>query len=386
MANLLDYLLTQGHQMVADFPINDLDRACLNELAYLPYQEHLPADVDWSVPQFLSDLAGQVNEDDLSFNFLVTAERVALLKAILEAPRFSGLRLGHYVNQISQAYEYQFAAMVWEWPEANHRQLVFRGTDDSLIGWKEDFNMSYRRTIPAQQFALSYLSDYLRDKPYPLVVSGHSKGGNLALYATAFLPEQLQAYIQSVYVYDAPGLHQSVLESSGYQTMRERVVGFRPEESIVGVMLGSDLSYQTVASQGKGMGQHDMSNWQVAEGSFEFVEGLSALSRSLEKTFDEWLNSHSQEDLKLFFDTCFDLFFDAGIDSINDLSQDTSQALKQLLGTINQLDKRQRDFLLTTVGQLLASYRKHALETTWQDRTAAFSAFLEKWQSSEDNS
>lgn len=241
--------------------------------------------------------------------------------------------------------------------------------------------MSYQRRIPAQQLALAYLKTYLEEGAGTVVVSGHSKGGNLALYASSFLPLDLQERLMSVHIYDAPGLHESVVGSLGYQGLKPKVVAFRPREAIIGVMLGSDLTYQTVASLGKGMEQHDMSNWQVAGDTFVAVDGLSDLSLSLEKTFDDWLTTHSSRDLKLFFDTCFDLFFDAGIDSLNDLSGNTNQALKQLLATANQLDKNQRDFLLKTVGDLIGLYQKHALERAWQERSAAVTAFLAKWQS-----
>lgn len=381
MAHLLDYVTQAGSKTVADFPLNELDVACLNELGYLPYQEHLQTQMDWSKFHLLADLASQLADQDRTFDFLVTKERIALLEAVLAAPRFEGLALGHYVNDISQEYEHQFAAMIWDLSAAGHRQVVFRGTDDSLIGWKEDFNMSYQRQIPAQQLALAYLKSYLEAEDGALVVSGHSKGGNLALYASSFLPLDLQERLVGVHIYDAPGLHESVLGSSGYQGLKPKVVAFRPQEAIVGVMLGSDLTYQTVASLGKGMEQHDMSKWQVAEATFVPVDGLSDLSLSLEQTFDDWLATHSSQDLKLFFDTCFDLFFDAGIDSLNDLSSNTNQVLKQLLVTANQLDKDQRDFLLKAVGDLIGLYQKHALERAWQERSAAVTAFLGKWQS-----
>lgn len=381
MAHLLDYVTQAGSKTVADFPLNELDVASLNELGYLPYQEHLKIQMDWSKFHLLADLVSQVADQDRTFDFLVTKERIALLEAVLAAPRFEGLALGRYVNDISQEYERQFAAMIWDLPAAGHRQVVFRGTDDSLIGWKEDFHMSYQRRIPAQQLALAYLKTYLEEGAGTVVVSGHSKGGNLALYASSFLPLDLQERLMSVHIYDAPGLHESVVGSLGYQGLKPKVVAFRPREAIIGVMLGSDLTYQTVASLGKGMEQHDMSNWQVAGDTFVAVDGLSDLSLSLEKTFDDWLTTHSSRDLKLLFDTCFDLFFDAGIDSLNDLSGNTNQALKQLLATANQLDKNQRDFLLKTVGDLIGLYQKHALERAWQERSAAVTAFLAKWQS-----
>lgn len=383
MANLLDYAQSTKQSFV-DLPLNELDVACLNELGYLTFGESLPADFDWQAFYPLAELvelAGQAALADLSYNFLVTPNRVALFEAVLTNPRFAGLELGYYINDISTEYERQFAAMIWRLPDIAYTQMIFRGTDDRLIGWKEDFNLSYMRLIPAQQAALTYLKDFLTQEPCQLVVSGHSKGGNLALYATSHLSVDLQDLVSQVYVFDAPGIHASVLASAGYETISQRVLALRPQESIVGVMLGSGLAYETVVSRQSGLLQHDLANWQVEADRFERADGLSQISLNLEKTFADWLTSYSKHDLKLFFDTCFDIFFTSGIDSLNDFTKPAGDTLKPLLATISRLDKTQRDFLTKAIGQLLGLYQKHALETAWANRPDYWGELLGKWQS-----
>lgn len=383
MANIKDYVLANGHRSFDDFPLNELDIACLNELGYLTFGEHLPEMLDHHGYHRLADLLEPLAATELAqptYDFLVTPARVELLRAVLTSQRFGDVELGYYVNDVNPDYDRQFAAMVMRLPSLGHTQLIFRGTDDSLIGWKEDFNMSYMRTIPAQQAAVSYLRQFLTDFSGELVVSGHSKGGNLALYASSLIPADLQAQIRAVYVFDAPGLHQSVLTSSGYQDIRSKVIALRPEESIVGIMLGSDVAYETVISQNKGLLQHDLSNWQVSDTAFLRSPQLSQFSLSLEKTFSDWLSQHSNQELKLFFDTFFDLFFTSGITSLNDLSSPTQDQTRALLTTLHHLDKPHRDFMLKAVNQLLTLYGKHALEAR-RTLPAYWGDALGKWQS-----
>ncbi|MGT2896365.1 Mbeg1-like protein [Streptococcus entericus] len=383
MANIKDYVLANGHRSFDDLSLNELDIACLNELGYLTFGEHLPETLDHHSYHRLANLLGRLAVAELEqpvYDFLVTPARIELLRAVLTSPRFEDLELGCYVNDVNPDYGRQFAAMVMCLPSLGHTQLIFRGTDDSLIGWKEDFNMSYMRTIPAQQAAFSYLREFLMDFSGKLVVSGHSKGGNLALYASSLVPATLQTKISAVYVFDAPGLHQSVLNSPGYQTIRPRVKAFRPEEAIVGIMLSSDVAYETVISQNRGLLQHDMSHWQVSETAFLRSSQLSQFSLSLEKTFNDWLNQYSNQELKLFFDTFFDLFFTSGIASLNDLSTPDPVRARAMLNTLRHLDKPRREFMIKAVNQLMSLYGKHALADR-QRGPAYWGDILGKWQS-----
>lgn len=325
MATINDYLAKHKNETFEQFPFNEADILCLNELGYFCFED-LDNTLDFSKELILHDILVPYEAGEKVFNhsFLITKARVELLKNVASSERFADLRLSAYVNDVDAEYERQFSAMIFSLPEIDHYQLVFRGTDDTLIGWKEDFKLTYIREIPAHRAAVIYLERYLASHPMPLTVSGHSKGGNLALYAAAHVKEKWRPQIKQVYMLDAPGLQEKGLERAGYQAIRERVRVIRPEESIVGVMLYNDIAPVVVKSQASGIMQHALTTWQfdVETGQLILAEQPTDLSRNLEKTFKQWTDELSSQELKILFDTLFDTLMSSGIKSINDVTID----------------------------------------------------------------
>ena len=325
MATINDYLEKHKDDTFEDFPLNEADILCLNELGYFCFEE-LDETIDFSQEIQLQEILSsyQSGKKVLNRSFLVTKARVDLLTTVVTSQRFANLRLSSYVNDVDVEYERQFSAMVFTLPEINHHQLVFRGTDDTMIGWKEDFKMSYVREIPAHRAAVTYLERYLKHHHDNVIVSGHSKGGNLALYAVAHVADDLRPQIAQVYMLDAPGLQEKGLEKAGYQAIRDRVRVIRPEESIVGIMLYNDIEPVIVKSQASGIMQHALTTWQLDADTGELIlaEHPTELSQNLEKTFKQWTDELSSQELKVLFDTLFDTLMSNGITSINDLSID----------------------------------------------------------------
>ncbi|TDE68774.1 DUF2974 domain-containing protein [Streptococcus sp. KCJ4932] len=325
MATINDYLDCNGSRTFDEFAFNEADILCLNELGYFCFEE-LDKSIDFSKMVNLHEvlLPYVTGEKTFSHSFLVTEERIKLLQKVVASKRFANLNLSDYVNDVDAEYERQFSAMVFTLPEINHHQLVFRGTDDTMIGWKEDFKMTYVQEIPAHRAAVAYLERYLEEHSGKVTVSGHSKGGNLVLYAVSHVSDCVRQQIEKVYMLDAPGLQESGLKEPGYLAIRDRVCVIRPEESIVGVMLYNDIKPIVVKSQASGIMQHALTTWQFDEktGQFILAEGQTDLSQNLEKTFKQWMNELSSQELKILFDTLFDTLMSSGIHSINDVTID----------------------------------------------------------------
>lgn len=325
MATINDYLDCNGSRTFDEFAFNEADILCLNELGYFCFEE-LDASIDFKKTVNLHEvlLPYITGEKTFSHSFLVTEERIKLLQKVVASKRFANLNLSDYVNDVDAEYERQFSAMVFTLPEINHHQLVFRGTDDTMIGWKEDFKLTYVQEIPAHRAAVAYLENYLEKYAGKVTVSGHSKGGNLALYAVAHVNDLLRGQIEKVYMLDAPGLQEKGLESDGYKAIRERVTVIRPEESIVGIMLYNDIEPIVVKSNASGIMQHALTSWQFNEETGELIlaERQTDLSQNLEKTFKQWMNELSSQELKILFDTLFDTLMSSGIHSINDVTID----------------------------------------------------------------
>lgn len=331
MATINDYLNYNKNRSFEDFAFNEADILCLNELGYFCFEE-LDASIDFSKEVNLHEVLMPYVTGEKVFNhsFLVTKARVDLLKSVVTSQRFKNLVLSDYINDVDSEYERQFSAMVFSLPDLNYRQIVFRGTDDTLIGWKEDFKLTYVREIPAHRAAVAYLESYLEKYAGKVIVSGHSKGGNLALYAVAHVNDLLRPQVEKVYMLDAPGLQEEGLDSEGYKAVRERVTVIRPEESIVGIMLYNDITPIVVKSNATGIMQHALTSWQLNEetGKLILAECQTALSQNLEKTFKQWMTELSSQELKVLFDTLFDTLMSSGINSINDVTIDRKFATK----------------------------------------------------------
>lgn len=325
MATINGYLDYNKNRSFKDFAFNEADILCLNELGYFCFEE-LDASIDFSKDVNLHEVLMPYVTGEKPFNhsFLVTEERVKLLQKVVASKRFVNLNLSDYVNDVDAEYERQFSAMVFTLPEINHHQLVFRGTDDTMIGWKEDFKLTYVQEIPAHRAAVAYLEAYFEKYAGKVTVSGHSKGGNLALYAVAHVNDLLREQIEKVYMLDAPGLQEKGLESDGYNAIRERVTVIRPEESIVGIMLYNDIEPIVVKSNASGIMQHAVTSWQFNEETGELIlaERQTDLSQNLEKTFKQWMKELSSQELKILFDILFDTLMSSGIHSINDVTID----------------------------------------------------------------
>lgn len=325
MATINGYLDYNKNRSFKDFAFNEADILCLNELGYFCFEE-LDTSIDFSKEVNLHEVLMPYVTGEKPFNhsFLVTEERVKLLQKVVASKRFVNLNLSDYVNDVDAEYERQFSAMVFTLPEINHHQLVFRGTDDTMIGWKEDFKLTYVQEIPAHRAAVAYLEAYFEKYAGKVTVSGHSKGGNLALYAVAHVNDLLREQIEKVYMLDAPGLQEKGLESDGYKAIRERVTVIRPEESIVGIMLYNDIEPIVVKSNASGIMQHALTSWQFNEETGELVlaERQTDLSQNLEKTFKQWMKELSSQELKILFDILFDTLMSSGIHSINDVTID----------------------------------------------------------------
>ena len=325
MATINGYLDYNKNRSFKDFAFNEADILCLNELGYFCFEE-LDASIDFSKEVNLHEVLMPYVTGEKPFNhsFLVTEERVKLLQKVVASKRFVNLNLSDYVNDVDAEYERQFSAMVFTLPEINHHQLVFRGTDDTMIGWKEDFKLTYVQEIPAHRAAVAYLEAYFEKYAGKVTVSGHSKGGNLALYAVAHVNDLLREQIEKIYMLDAPGLQERGLESDGYKAIRERVTVIRPEESIVGIMLYNDIEPIVVKSNASGIMQHAVTSWQFNEETGELIlaERQTDLSQNLEKTFKQWMKELSSQELKILFDILFDTLMSSGIHSINDVTID----------------------------------------------------------------
>ena len=353
MAHLIDYLEKVENLTFDQEPLNILDKVCINEIGYLTYEKWLTAS-DLKKPINLHDFA-EGKELNPDYSFMVTKERVELAEAMVRSRRFASLSLSNYRSVLDKEVEKQFAAMIFSLSELDYHQLVFRGTDDSVIGWKEDFQLTYSREIPAHRSAMTFLEDHLPNLSGRITVSGHSKGGNLALYSAVQSSTSLREKIAELLLLDSPGLMKSLLEKPSYQELKARMTVIRPQDSVVGVMLYWDRPAQLVAAEGIGFAQHNALTWEVdlVANDFAYVDQPTELSQRLEETFQEWIETLPNQELKQVCDLVFDTILDSGIESLDDIGIQALPQIGQMLQEFGNLSDQQKKVLQDGFNQLL---------------------------------
>ena len=353
MANIFDYLTDVQYDSFYDVPLNELDILALTELTYLPFDNLL----DQSVNR-LSDVATRVPREN---TMLTNKERLQLLDQLASHKRFKNSKLSNFVNEIDTEEQKQFAAMTYRL-NLDTYLIVFRGTDDSIIGWKEDFHMTYMKEIPAQKHALTYLEDFFKQYPkQKVIIAGHSKGGNLAVYAASQIQPDLQEKISAIYTYDAPGLQTQLTETTGYQDIIPKIQRFVPQGSVIGMMLEVPDSPIVVKSTALGgIAQHNTFSWLTEGHHFVQLEAISSESLQIKDTLKEWVDSVPDEELELYFNLFFGTILESGINSINDLSSISAiEHIHQLVSQAKTLEPEQVE-ILKNLTQLLLDARFQA--------------------------
>lgn len=358
MGNIFNYLEDIQYENIYDQPFTELDFLLLTEITYLNYDTIVTDNLELQKASRLTDVPQDMSQENSMMN---TKHRLALLQQAASVKRYKNIKLMGYVNDIDLDVQKQFAAMTYK-ISLDTYVIAFRGTDDSIIGWKEDFHMTYMEHIPAQQTAVRYVQKVMQAFPTAtFILTGHSKGGNLATYASSQVEPALQARISQIYSFDAPGLNHTIIETEGYQSIASKIKRYIPQGSIVGMMLETPKQAHIVKSVAiGGIAQHDTFSWQIENKHFVLLNTLNPDSIQTDKTLKEWVDAVPDDDLKDFFDVFFGLILDAQITSIDDFFQPNS--IKKLLTIVQNahaLTEQEKE-MLNRLTRLLISIRYQA--------------------------
>ena len=331
-------------------PFSDVDSLILSCAAYIHLPGALPAVRDWDglrlaelyrAEHFAAMFSGTFAPEDLR----------ALFCALAASPRFRDLRVCGFREVLDPAQEKQFSAVTFclgrDWT-----YVAFRGTDSTLVGWKEDFNMTFQTPIPSQTEAVRYLGQAARHCPGVLRLGGHSKGGNLAVYAAAFCRPEVQKRIISVYSHDGPGFLETVLRHPGFSRIHDRVEKTLPQSSVVGLLLEQQETGKIIRSSGVGVSQHDPFTWELENGAFVVLEHLTPEARYLDRALTAWLQQVDPAQRERLVDVLFQVLGAGDIQRFSDLRTDWQKAVPAVVHAASHLDPETREFLFQTLKEL----------------------------------
>lgn len=352
--NMLTYLKWRGDLSFGAAPLNMVDALIFTELVYLEFDDIVPGMEEEGVVT-IAEAARRYREKYLqdmpegAYN-----ERQEFLLAVADTERFGPLELCNFVNDTDYEEEKQFAAVHIRLGE-KQTFVSYRGTDSTLVGWKENFNMSYRMPVPAQRDALTYLKQTVKGAG-KFYLGGHSKGGNLAVYAATFAPQKYQKKIEKIYTFDSPGFYSNLWECPEFEAVREKMDAYVPESSLVGMLLQHYGSYRVVKSSEYGFSQHNPLSWWVDGPRFSFAERRDHSSYFLEETVNAAIAKIPMEERKPFVDAFFAVLESTGIHSLSELS---SMNLKKMAGiiramtTVSQENKDELIYILRLIREKL---------------------------------
>ena len=326
MANMLDYLVWRGDVPLSVSPWNGIDGLLCATISYLDF--HGGQDrKGWSLEELIRiDAVKDDGGNSGAFPF-----RKAVLERMAESARFSGCRLHHAISLTDREIEMQFSALCLDLPDGT-TCVAFRGTDNTIVGWREDFNMAYQTRVPAQEAAVLYLTRAAALSERPLRIAGHSKGGNLAVYASACVPPRIQERIESIWSYDGPGMNRETSQTEGFARIRDRIRSFIPQTSIIGLLMDYYEPYTVVRSTASGISQHDPMSWQVYGPAFETLSAVDQTANVTRDTLHEWLQNSTPEQRADFVDTLFRLVDTTGATRMSDLTGEKLKSLMTMVG------------------------------------------------------
>ena len=354
MANVFDYLDWRGDVPFQLDPFNEADNLVLALLTYTDFDEILTEEGfqnGMGVRQLSEAYFSAHSEEEIRERGIITRMAPLLLKKLAASERYKDLVLSDYVNIVSKDRTEQMSAVTCQVGDGTI-YVAFRGTDNSLAGWKEDFLLAYTPQTSGQKHAAEYLEKIGFRSNMPLRVGGHSKGGNLAVYAAAFCSEEVRPKIAEVYSNDGPGFLQEVVETPEYASVCPKIQAFIPEEALFGILLNNRYPQKIVRSSRKGLLQHDAFSWEILRNRFEVVPELSGSSRYFDKTITAWVDELSPESRKQFVDTVFDVLESPGSDTFEELNQSKLKNYGGIVKAVLNLDKDRRDHAVKVLSAL----------------------------------
>ncbi|MEG1847194.1 MAG: DUF2974 domain-containing protein [Lachnospiraceae bacterium] len=367
MGNIVDYVKEIGKISLAKRPFNSVDSLVLSELSYFKYDDILSESKEEQEGLTMWEISHIEDLDRLFQGLMDVSENRALLLAVANSRRFGKMRLKYYVNRIDREHESQFSAVTF-FLEADNIYIAFRGTDETLIGWKEDFNMGFLSPVPAQSAGLAYLESVTAKFQGDCYVGGHSKGGNIAVYAAMQASLPIQKRIRKIYSHDGPGFKDAIFDTKGYQAVKDKICKLIPSSSIVGLLLQHQEEHRVVRSSKLGVLQHDPLTWIVEKGDYLYLDEVDKKALLTNQTLNQWIASMTEDARKELVDIIFGILEASDLDTTSAFTEEWRSALTAIINAGKGIDEETGILLKETFRQLIHMGRenlKAQLHTTY---------------------
>ena len=342
-----EYITWRGDLSFAQDPVNEVDNLIFCLLSYVDFDGIVAA--DHSHPISIREAAKEYffthdPDEKLPLGLIIPKEILHLFRQMAQSTRFGDVLLTGYVNETCIEREVQFSAVTAHLP-GSAAFVAVRGTDDTIVGWREDFNLSWMDEVPAQRMAADYLNALPLADDEVLYVGGHSKGGNLAVWGAVHASDRVKAHVAAVYSNDGPGFSEELLQSAAYRAMRDRIRIFIPQSSLVGLLLPHD-DYVVIRSKHVGVFQHNGLTWECLGNRFVRQDKLSLSGQRHDRVVAARIAGMTRGEKQTLTDLLFSIVESTGATTLTELNEGSVRCTVAMLKAVSGMDSETRDLAL----------------------------------------
>ena len=373
MSNIIDYLAWRGDLSFYQDPFNSIDALILSCLSYVNFTGVVPAKgnglitIEEASEKFFTIHSPEELAQDKSFIRFAPD----LLRAMAKTDRFKNSYLLNFVDDTDISRGIQFAAVEIDLPDETSF-ISYRGTDDTVVGWKEDFNLSFM-TVPSEMEAVRYLRMVTAGRQDKIRMGGHSKGGHLAIFAATTADPAIASRIVHVYSFDGPGFNHEAMEAELFRNVQPRITKVIPETSIIGRLLENSTEPIVVKSSELGIMQHDPLSWQIEGKEFETCMSTDKISDTFDETMTIWLGDMTFEDRKVFVDELFSVFEASGCEYLSTMSKVGIKGTRAMIERMGQIRNDSAGAMVRTLVKMFLvnfnALKDNVLKEKFEERT-----------------
>ena len=351
MNNVFGYLKEYGGFTFSQKKFCDVDALVLAQFSYLKVDGMVPRLREGAEAVTLRSLLEHPDREKMFADERYAGNNRRLFAMMCKSVRFRDIRMNDYVSITDEQIGTQFAAMVITLRENLH-YVAFRGTDETIVGWKEDFCMAFTGTIPSQDYSVIYLTRVADKTEGCFFVGGHSKGGNLAVYATLRCPEDIGARIRRIYSFDAPGFRPGALDKACYEKIFRKTRRWIPQACVVGMMLQYEGRYRVVQSTATGLLQHDPFSWMIEQGRFVQLRALDKRQRRMDGALNAWIMDMTDVQIRRFVENLFQILYATETDNLIELFKHRKKSIGHMFTAYKKMEPEEKRFMRRMLGRL----------------------------------
>ena len=357
---LLDYLQWRNDVPLSVSPFNEVDNVIFSYLSYIDFRD---LKEDWKeffdLKDLFLDFCEKYSLEEIKAAGQFTERAPLLLKEMMEGERFSATKVGYYAEDFDKDKVKQFAALVFLLPDGRN-YISFRGTDKTITGWKEDFLLSCQSETAGAKEAVEYFNKIAPVLEGELILGGHSKGGNFAMYAAAFCEAEYKERIVQVYNNDGPGFREEVIQTPEFQEILPKISTIAPQSSIIGQLLSNPAKQHVIHSTAKGILQHDAMTWEAEKDSLVSSE-LDELSEYTKTTLGSWLESMDDETRESLCTTAFSLIESTKSETFIEFSGNLMKNMETIWKEMGKLPEEKKKEIMNALSNLMESSKQAAV-------------------------